>query len=192
MARPKQVTDETLFSTAQHLYMVRGHQQFTLSELARELDISRAAIIQRFEGVEALKRTLSEQALTYFEKLLGSVSAARSAASLMALAVCIGDMLGSRAQLASFLQGFQADLADEALAQLDKRRTEVLFDAVSKRMPELVISHDAAVEAFIAHLGGTLLQWQVIPEEISPAKFLIERTRVWLYLAGIPLDDPTE
>lgn len=189
MARPKQVSDEEVFSAAQRLYMLRGHQHFTLSELARELDISRSAIIQRFEGVDALKRTLSEQALAYFEQLLGAVPASRSGASLMALAECLGNMLGGRAQLASFLQGFQADLADEALAQLDTRRTEALFDAVSERMPEMAIEHDAAVEAFVAHLGGTLLQWQVLSEDVNPSDFLSARTRVWLRLAGIPLEE---
>ncbi len=186
MARPKQVSDEEVFRVAQRLYMLRGHQHFTVSELAREVDLSRAAIIQRFEGVESLKRVLSDQALTYFEELLDSVPRQRTGASLTELAVCIGEMLEGRAQLANFLQGFQTDLADEALAQLDQRRTEALFNAVSARMPQLdIVEHRAAVEAFVAHLGGTLLQWQVLPDEVSPADFLRERTQVWLRLAGI-------
>lgn len=189
MARPKQVSDEEVFRVAQRLYMLRGHQHFTVSELAREVNLSRAAIIQRFDGVEALKRVLSDQALTYFEALLDAVPRERSGASLTALAVCIGEMLEGRAQLANFLQGFQMDLADEALAQLDQRRTEALFNAVSARMPQLdVVEHSAAVDAFVAHLGGTLLQWQVLAEEVSPGEFLHERTRVWLRLAGISGD----
>jgi TetR/AcrR family macrolide resistance operon transcriptional repressor len=188
MARPKQISDADLYRAAQRIYQLRGHHNFTLSELAREVNLSRAAIIQRLEGAEALKLALSADALSLFEGALRELPSTRDGNSLLSLATFIGSTLSERTQLASFLQNFQADLADEHLAELDERRTAALFDAVSQRMPKIAVAHESAVQAFVAHLGGTLLQWQVLSETVSAKDFMIERTKIWLQIAGIPLD----
>ena len=191
MARPKQISDADLYRAAQRVYQRRGHHHFTLSELAREVKLSRAAIIQRLEGAEALKVALSADALSLFEGALRELPSARGGDSLIALAAFIGSTLSERTQLASFLQNFQADLADEHLAELDERRAAALFEAVSLRMPEIAVDHTSAVQAFVAHLGGSLLQWQILAETISAEAFMIERTRVWLQIAGIPCNAET-
>jgi TetR/AcrR family macrolide resistance operon transcriptional repressor len=188
MARPKQISDTDLYRAAQRVYQRRGHHNFTLSELAREVKLSRAAIIQRLDGAEALKIALSADALSFFEDALRVLPSTRDGNSLIALAAFIGDTLTERTQLASYLQNFQADLADKHLAELDERRAAALFDAVSERMPKIAVEHASAVQAFVAHMGGSLLQWQILAETVSAKQFMIERTRVWLQIAGIPHD----
>ncbi len=68
---------------------------------------------------------------------------------------------------------------------MEQQRMEVLRSAVSARMPAVAVEHDSAVLAFIAHMGGSLMQWQVLSEG-DAASYLMERTRAWLKLAGIP------
>jgi hypothetical protein len=53
-------------------------------------------------------------------------------------------------------------------------------------MPETAVDNRSAALAFRAHISGSLLQWQVEERQITPRDFLVERTREWLRLAGIP------
>jgi TetR/AcrR family transcriptional regulator, macrolide resistance operon repressor len=186
MARPKQASDEQVLQAAHRIYAECGHQGFTLSQLARELGLSRAAIIQRFDSAEALRMRLARERIANFRSLLEQLPAQRSGDALLSLATFIGGMVGSRPQLAAFMQNMQTDLADDEMVQLEKDRGEAMLDAISVRMPETAVDKQSAALAFRAHISGTLLQWQVEERPITPRDFLVERTREWLRLAGIP------
>lgn len=187
MARPKQASDEQVLQAAHRIYAERGHQGFTLSQLARELGLSRAAIIQRFDSAEALRMRLARERIGDFRSLLEQLPAQRSGDALLSLAAFIGGLVGSRPQLAGFMQNLQTDLADDEMVQLEKDRGEAMLDAISVRMPETAIDNRSAALAFRAHISGSLLQWQVEERPITPRDFLVERTGEWLRLAGIPV-----
>ena len=82
-----------------------------------------------------------------------------------------------------------SNIKDEELAKLERRREEALRAAVSARMPTVAIAREAAVNAFLAHIGGSLMQWEV-KTDIDAGTHLVERTKEWLRLAGIPRDPP--
>jgi TetR/AcrR family transcriptional regulator, macrolide resistance operon repressor len=186
MARPKQASDEQVLQAAHRIYAECGHQGFTLSQLARELGLSRAAIIQRFDSAEALRMRLARERIGDFRSLLEQLPAQRSGDALLSLAMFIGGLVGSRPQLGAFMQNMQTDLADDELVKLEKDRGEAMLDAISVRMPETAVDNRSAALAFRAHISGSLLQWQVEERQITPRDFLVERTREWLRLAGIP------
>lgn len=186
MARPKQASDDQVLQTAHRIYAERGHQGFTLSELARKVGLSRAAVIQRFGSAEALRMRLARQRIGYFRQLLEELPAERGGDSLLSLAAYIGGLVGSRPQLAAFMQNLQTDLSDSEMAQLEKDRGEAMLEAIAARMPELSIDKRSAALAFRAHISGSLLQWQVEERPITPRDFLVERTREWLRLVSVP------
>lgn len=192
MARPKQASDEQVLQAAHRIYAERGHQGFTLSQLARELELSRAALIQRFGSAEALRMRLARERIAYFRERLEQLPAQRNGDALLSLAAFIGGMVGTRPQLAAFMQNLQSDLVDAEMVQLEKDRGEAMLDAIEVRMPEIAIDTRSAALAFRAHISGSLLQWQVEERPITPCDYLVERTREWLRLAGIACDDAVE
>lgn len=185
MARPKSASDREILLAAHRVYARRGRDGFTLSEVAREVGISRAAIIQRFRSTKSLKLTLSQQMVQYFSAALDALPAGRGGDALLSLASFIARMVPDRGQLGAFLQNFQADLQDIELAALEKRRGAIMYAAISERMPDVAIAHDSAVASFAAHIGGSLMQWQANSEEGDVHEFLVSRTRAWLMLAGV-------
>ena len=142
MARPKQASDEEVLLAAHRIYTDRGHQGFTLSELARDVGLSRAAIIQRFDSADALRMKLARERIGHFATILESLPVARSGDALVSLAAFIGGMVGERRQLASFMQNMQADLGDGELRELEKSRGQAMLDAIAVRMPEVAIDRD--------------------------------------------------
>lgn len=192
MGRPKQASDEEVMSTAHRIYAERGHQGFTLSALARELGLSRAAIIQRFQSADALRMTLARERVDRFADIMQALPAARGGDALISLAAFVGNMVGERQQLASFLQNMLADLGDGELRELEKSRGQAMLNAIVARMPPVPTDPESAALAFRAHLSGSLIQWQVEDRTITPSEFLVERTREWLRLTGIPFGDRVE
>ncbi len=185
MARPKTASDEAILQAAHRVFVRRGYDGFTLSEVAREVGISRAAIIQRFESTHALKMTLTRSMVDQFCKLMDSLPVSRDGDALVSLTAFIGQMVADRQQLGFFMQNLAADMNDEALAKLEAERGRALYTAIAVRMPELTLPHESAVKLFAAHLGGALMQWQLEPEHIDARTYLVERTRAWLDLAGV-------
>ena len=189
MARPKSASDGEILQAAHRVIARRGYEGFSLAEVAREVGISRSAIIQRFESTRALKVTLTNQMIHHFRQALDALPVSRGGDGLIALAAFIGSMISARDALSVFMQNFQADLKDEELSVLERERTEVLVKAISLRMPDLAIEHDSGVMAFMAHMGGSLMQWQFDEDSNDTAsEYLAERIKAWLTLAGIPYD----
>src|SRR5690606_11546328 len=62
MPRPKLHSDETILAAAQKVLLTRGPSNFTLSDVAREVGISRAALIQRFTDKATLHLRVMERA----------------------------------------------------------------------------------------------------------------------------------
>lgn len=192
MARPKHASDEEVLQAAHRIYTERGHQGFTLSELARDVGLSRAAIIQRFDSADALRMKLARERIGRFATILDALPVAHGGDGLVSLAAFIGSLVGERRQLSSFMQNLQADLGAGELLELEKSRGKMLDNAIGLRMPALNIDPHSAVLAFRAQLSGSLWQWQVEERDISARDFLVERTREWLRLAGIPFGETVE
>ncbi len=186
MARPRQARDEDILQSAQRIYTQRGHAGFTLSELSRDVGLSRAAIIQRFGNADTLRMRLARERVNLFEQTLKGLPQARGGDDLIALAAFIGSMVAGQRQFAVFMQNLEMDLEDGELRALEIARGEALLEAISARMPTVNITRRSASLAFRAHLAGSLMQWQVETRAISTEDFLAERSREWLKLAGIP------
>lgn len=188
MARPKTASDEEILQAAHRVMLRRGHEGFTLSEVAREVGLTRSAIIQRFDSTQSLKITLTAKMVSLFEGALNSLPVSCSGDGLVALVEFIGGMIPDRKQLGAFMQSLQSGIHDKDLVNLESQRSMALHQAISDRMPIVAIDHDSAVLAFMANIGGSLSQWQVW-SDVDAKTFLVERTCEWLRLAGIPFED---
>lgn len=187
MARPLSATDDEILDAAQTVMARRGVEAFTVSEVARELGLTRTAIALRFKGTEDLKRTLLERQVAEFDRIFRDLDTSRGAQSLLWIADLIGQLVGGRDALSSFLLKYSGYIDDVAMRRLEERRGEILRDAVRRAMLPVSIPAADAADAFMANLTGTLINWQS-SEEPDVRQFLRARTLNWLRLAGIPVD----
>ena len=64
----------------------------------------------------------------------------------------------------------------------------VLRELLARAMPGTAIDRDDAVDAFMAHLVGTLVAWQS-RDDVDLRLFLRQRTMAWIRLAGISFEE---
>lgn len=185
MARPQTASDEEVLQAAGRVITRRGYDAFTLSEVAAEVGLSRAAIILRFKSTQELKIRLTTELVERFNAALATLPVARSGDGLLAFIAFIGGMIAGRSRLSSFLSMHRANLQDGALAALERARGEAMREAISQRMPRTALAHDSAVLAFSAHLSGSIMAWEAHGKG-DARSYLLARTKEWLTLAQIP------
>lgn len=191
MARTPTVSDEVILEAAGEVLWKRGVDGFTIAEVAKSVGLSRAALILRFTSTQALKVTLLKQMVERFSRLMSELPTTPGGDSLMELAAFIGRHANTRSSSAAFWAIYHSNLNDPDLSALEIERGMILRKAIFQMMPETRIDRDSAVAAFNAHLGGTMLAL-LAEEGAEPYEYLLERTREWLRLAGIPFSDNRE
>lgn len=185
MARPQTASDDDILSAAQVVMERRGHEGFTLSEVAEEVGLSRAAITLRFKSAHALKLRLLEGNVDRFLQLLDTLPKTPSGDSLIEVAAFLGRVLGQRDSFVTFLSVYSGNMKDVGLAALERKRGFALRERISACMPQTILEHDQAVTAFEAHLTGSVMAWQGRSSQ-DPCAYLVERTKMWLTLGRIP------
>lgn len=178
MPRPKLVSDDEVLDAA-HAAMLRlGPDRFTLADVARDLGLSRAALIQRFGDKSGLHlRTMerdTEAVRRYF-------AAAPRETGLVALWAMLRDLIegmGAGEGFAGYLLLLWADAGDPALTRLARERNRLVREAIAERLPE--------GEARLANAGliqnviqGATMRW-LVEREGELAGFVLAETRVAL------------
>ena len=187
MARPFSATDDDILNAAELVMTRDGQQAFTLSAVAREVGLTRTAISMRFANASILKQMTMDRFVAEFEKKVRGLEVAHGASGLLAVADLLAHMVGARERLVNFLLSFIANSNDPMTMEMEEKRGEILRRVVSQAMPETAVGQGAAIDAFMAHLIGSLLGWQA-GNDMDIREFLRGRTLVWIRLAGIPAD----
>jgi len=190
VARTPTVSDKQILEAAQRVIGRRGSDAFTLAEVASDVGLSRAAVILRFKSTQSLKVILLTRMVDQFILLLGELPKTPSGDNLLNLAGFIGKLVPIREALNSFFMRYSTNVTDHELATLEFKRGEALHIAISHVMPELSIDHQSAIQAFTAHIAGTIMALHG-EEEAEPRWYLVKRTEEWLRLAGIPFNKTT-
>jgi AcrR family transcriptional regulator len=185
MGRPFTASDEEILSAAGQVMARRGPDGFSIAEVAADVGLSRTAIILRFKSTHALKVTLLTRMVERFSAALQAVPKTPSGDNVLRLAAFIGGYVRSRESLASFFSTYNVNIQNPELLELELKRGRALRAAISSVMPEVAIDHQCAVNAFTAHLTGTIIAWQAADDHIDSRRFVVKRTTDWLGLAGV-------
>jgi len=188
MARPVSATDDEILNASQQVLKRRGLDGFSVSEVARELGLSRTAITLRFKSADELKRTLITRNAESFEARVLALDIRQGAAGLLAIAELIGGMAGGRDNFSNFMMRYTSNVQDPILVKLEERRGEILRTAIARAMPETAITRDDAVDAFMAHITGSLMNWHT-QGDLDGRQFLHKRAMNWIRLVGIPVEE---
>jgi AcrR family transcriptional regulator len=188
MGRPFTASDEDILQAARKVIARRGPEAFSITEVASDVGLSRAAIILRFKSTHALKVTLLARMVEEFSAALRELPQTPSGDNILRLAAFLGGCIHGRQRLARFFSSYNTNIQERDLLELELRRGEALRAAVSSVMPAVAIAHDAAVAAFSAHLTGTIMAW-LGGGEGDARHYIVMRTREWLALVGIPCSE---
>lgn len=184
MARPLSATDDEILEAAERVMAAHGPQGFSVSKVAQEIGLSRAAITLRFENPAVLKREVYARATARMENAIADWKLERGPAGLLEIASRIGRMVGGKSQLGLFMMRMSENISDPAAREMELERGRILRDAVARAMPETAVSLKDAANAFMAQITGSLIAWQSSPVEDAEA-FLVERIGIWLTMAGL-------
>ena len=186
MARPLTASDEEILDVAQDILVREGLSGFSISAVARRIGLSRTAISLRFQNIDNLRRVTMERMSRGFEEKLTALDIQPGGEGLLAVADVVGGHIRSR-------EGFSGYMARTSLGSPDAgergkhlQRGNALRQAIARAMPDTEVEHSIAVDMFLSHIAGSLLQWREA-QNISPREFLRERTLIWLRLTHIPI-----
>jgi TetR/AcrR family macrolide resistance operon transcriptional repressor len=188
MGRPFTASDEDILHAAGKVIARRGPDAFSIAEVAADVGLSRAAIILRFKSTHALKVTLLARMVEEFATLLKTLPQSPSGDNVLRLAAFLGSYVHSRQSSAKFFSTYSNNVQDHDLRELERKRGDALFAAISSVMPEVAIDHTSAVVAFTAHLAGCIVAWLAHDDDDSRG-YIVMRTREWLKLAGIAFSE---
>lgn len=187
MARPQLVTDEQVYNAAERVLIRLGGRDFSITAVAADLGVSRAAIILRFKSTEALKAEALRRMVQAFGERMNAIGGEPGGNALLLIAKTIGAQLGRLEGNARFSVGGATSATNPVVRELMRIRGETVGKAVAKVMPATRVDKRDAVSLFCMHLGGSELAWQS-QSGVDPQTFLIERSCSWLKLAGIVYD----
>lgn len=188
MGRLQSVTDHEILQAARKVIAKRGPDAFTLSEVAEEVGLSRAAIILRFKSTQALKVTIVTEQVGFFIDAMAQIQAKPGGDGLLEVAAFLGAYVGNRKGSASFFRSYSSNVQDRELVKLENQRGAALRAVMSRAMPKVSIDHEAAVDAFNAHIAGSIIVW-LGSNDPDAYGFLVRRTKEWLRLVGIPFSE---
>jgi TetR/AcrR family macrolide resistance operon transcriptional repressor len=188
MARPLSVTDDQILDATHAVLIEMGAHGLTVSEIARRVGVSRAAISQRFGPLDDIKRLLMDRMAAQYEARLAQIAPKPGAAGLIAITELIGGMIKERERFSNFMFRYNVNIHDPILLSLEERRGQALRQLIARVMPDTALPKPAAVDAFMAHMTGSMINWQASQHPNATA-FLRERTANWIRLAGIPFDE---
>ncbi len=184
MARPLSATDDDIINAAYQLVRHAGYDGLTISQLAREVGLTRAAITQRFGSAENLKSIVCRKKAEQLEAAVAELRATPGEEGLIEFAEFLGRMIGSRQNLSSFLQGYHDGIGEDVRLALEERRGQALRQAIARVMPPCAVAPEVAADLFMAFMSGSMLAWQANYSMDAPS-FLKMRTQQWIAMMGL-------
>jgi AcrR family transcriptional regulator len=171
--RPRTIEDAAILDAAGRIITRHGPGKFTLADVADEVGLSAATLVQRFGSKRGLMLALARSARDSVDACFDAVRAAHRSplAALLAAATEMTRYVNSPEEMANHLAFLQTDLSDPDFyaVMLDNARLiiagyrRLLDEAVAAR--ELVPCDTARLaRAVDAVAGGSLIGWAVYRE----------------------------
>lgn len=176
MPRPKLHSDDQVLKAAQSVLLEKGPSEFTLSDVANAVGISRAALIQRFKD-KANLHLLVMQRMT--QEVRDYFAAAPRDAGLDPLWLLLKDLIagmGAGTGSESLLLLFWGDATEISLRSLAAERNELVRAGIEARLPSEPRNIRVASELIQAVMQGAYMQWMV-ERQGELAAFMLLRTQ---------------
>ena len=183
MPRHKSISDGEILDRALPLMASAGPGGFTLADLAREVGIASATLLQRFGD----KQTLIERAFARDnERFVVWIDNLPDGVGVDVVIRIYSDatlLFGENPSLADHLLWLREDIRDPALNRLSRHRFELFRAAIVRRLPPMRVPADTVARLLDAQFHGAVVQWGLEPQG-RLADFMARRLQDWFRLCG--------
>lgn len=183
MPRHKTISDEEILDRALPLMASAGPTGFTLADLASDVGLSPATLLQRFGD----KRTLIERAFARdndrFVAWLDNLPDGVGADLVIRIYTEATRLFGDNPDLADHLLWLREDIRDPMMNRLALARFKLFRAAIVKRLPPLRVPAQTAARLLDAQHHGAVVQWGLEPKG-KLADFVKRSLKDWFRLAG--------
>ena len=182
MPRPKTVDDNTVLDAALKIMLRPQREAFTLSDVATEVGLSRAALIQRFQNRDGLQLRVAERGLQMLEEYLQEAPSHQGVDDVWTFLRTLVNSMGSDDRLPSLLMMLRDDMVDKELNTIAKARKRLIRNAISERLPDASEGQNDMLASLIqATMQGAALQAGVdSPSELK--RHILDHIRLQLDL----------
>lgn len=181
MPRPKLLSDDDVLDATRRVIRRRGPVQFTLADVAAEVGLARATLIQRFENRAGLFRRVMRRGTDRLTSELAALPDGVGAQAVWRFLRALVSVLDSE-RINEYLLTVVEEMSDPVLADLARRRLHIIRQAISARLPTTTtLGRAEAARHLQSVLQGASMQWAVEREgELS--HFVASQTRSALAL----------
>jgi AcrR family transcriptional regulator len=183
MPRHKSISDEEILDRALPLMARAGPAGFTLANLAREVGIAPATLLQRFGD----KRTLIERAFSRdnerFAAWISSLPEDVGADVVVQIYSDATRLFGENPNLSEHLLWLREDIRDPMMNRLALKRFRLFRAAIVKRLPPMRVPASTAARLLDAQFHGAVVQWALEPRG-QLADFVARNLMDWFRLGG--------
>lgn len=182
MPRPKLHSDETVLAAALAVLLRKGPTNFTLTDVATEIGMSRAALIQRFGDKLTLHRKVREHMTHEMHAYFDALDPVRFGVGLAPLWDLLRDLIsgmGAGEDTPGYLLLNWADIADPVLLELARDGAARVLHEIAIRLPP--DERDAVQTARLieAVIQGACMQW-LIHRDGALVDYMTGQTRLLL------------
>ena len=165
MARRKSISDEDILDRALPVIARGGPAGFTLADVAAEVGLAPATLLQRFGD----KKTLVERAFARdnerFARWIAELPKGRGEAATLAVyrAATEDFHADPDPELADHLLWLREDIRDPVFNALARERFALFRAAILERLPPVRLPAEDVARILDAQLHGALIQWAIEP-----------------------------
>lgn len=179
MPRTKLHSDEAVLAAALVVLLRKGPTNFTLSDVAGEIGMSRAALIQRFGDKVTLHRKVRESMTREVHAYFDGLDPARFGKGLAPLWDLLRDLIsgmGAGEDTPGYLLLNWADIQDPVLLKLARESDERVLREIEMRLPSGPHAPAEAACLVQAVIQGACMQW-LIARDGPLVDYMLGQTR---------------
>ena len=187
MSRRKTLSDGEILDRALPVMGRAGPQGFTLSDLAAEIGLSPATLIQRFGSKRALIERAFARDNERFALWIASLPEGRGLAATLAVyqAATEDFHADSDPELADHLLWLREDIRDPTFNAMARARFALFRTAILKRLPPMRLPREEVARLLDALCHGAIMQWAIEPRG-SLTSYVMKSLNALLRLAAKP------
>ena len=166
MPRRKTLSDEEILDRALPVMGRAGPAGFTLTDLADEIGLSPATLLQRFGSKRALVERAFARDNERFARWVADLPEGRGVAATLAVYRAATEAFHDvpDSELADHLLWLREDIRDPTFNALARARFALFRAAILKRLPRTRLPRQEVARLLDAQCHGAIMQWAIEPK----------------------------